>query len=502
MPEIFVSHSSRDVELVGRIVDLLETGAGVSQGTIFASSLAGMGVPYGDFNAYIRERIKESQLALFVLSPNFERSAFCTAEMGAAWALGLNVMMFVTPGLTHADVHGVFGGSYQVERLDDVASLDKLRDAAQSIGISANPPPVARWNAQTKAFRDWLGAAYQEAPRTSRPEDMPGWRDRGHWSATLVDATLYTNGSTNIDVRHQVLSEIERGRLPSTVFSYITNSGFHNWIQLTHDPGYEYFAHSLGYFRASSGRIANDIVSATRSGEVDFISLGPGDGQKDLMLLRALADCATEISQLYYYPFDINPSMISTAIRLIGTEPRLTPIKVKAILADFDSLPQFAPIYHYRNAPNVLSLLGNTLGNFADEQGVLERIYHRAMSSGDLLLLEVRAEEAGVGADIGRELSKRFNFGALEILSIPFDPAHMEYVEPSRARSTIPGTRTSLARYDAVEIDGRTRANVDLAVINRYDPEELTRVCREIGFRVLDGPDVEHSVVALLLQKP
>jgi hypothetical protein len=124
------------------------------------------------------------------------------------------------------------------------------------------------------------------------------------------------------------------------------------------------------------------------------------------------------------------------------------------------------------------------------------------MSSGDLLFLEVRNKEEGPGPDLGRDLSKQFNFGVLDILGLPFDPEKMEYVELTKARSTVPGTDTSLARYTAVSIGGRLRDRVDLAVINRYDPYELAAACRDIGYRVLGDPDVYRSVGAMLLQKP
>jgi len=484
------------------MVDLLQTGAGVHGDAIFASTVAGMDVPHGDFRKYILEELGRAKVVLFILSPAFDTSPFCLAEMGAAWALERSTLLYVTPGLRRSDVHGVFEGNYQVEQLSELSSIDKLRDVLEAEGVAMTPTSVARWNDKTRNFSTWVTQEYVDARHSpSPPEEMPGWRDRGHWSAAIVDGTLYTNRSADIDVRQQVTREIEERRIPSTVWSYLTNSGFHNWIQLTHDPGYRYFAESLGFFRDHSSRIAAVIVDSLGAAEIDFISLGPGDGQKDLTLLRALAEFASDKGGLYYYPYDVNPSMISAAMRLIGTERRLKKIKVKAMLANFDSLPQFAPIYHYRDAPNVLSLLGNTLGNFSDERDFLQRVYDGAMSAGDLLLLEVRNREEGPGPDLGRELSKRFNFGALEILGISFDPERMEYRETSNARSTVPGTQTSLARYSKVTVGGREREYVDLAIINRYDVHQLRIVCSEIGYRIIGEPEVSGSVAMLMLGK-
>lgn len=63
-------------------------------------------------------------------------------------------------------------------------------------------------------------------------------------------------------------------------------------------------------------------MAQTPNRHVDFVSLGPGDGKKDRMLIRAFfeASCNPPVSSLYYYPYDINSQMITQSLKEIGED--------------------------------------------------------------------------------------------------------------------------------------------------------------------------------------
>src|SRR4051794_18557507 len=84
---IFISHASEDAALAAAVVEtLLIVGSGVSREDIFFSSGAGTKVPAGEgFQEYIRKRVKGAALVVAVITPKFVESAFCLAEVGAAW---------------------------------------------------------------------------------------------------------------------------------------------------------------------------------------------------------------------------------------------------------------------------------------------------------------------------------------------------------------------------------------------------------------------------------
>jgi SAM-dependent methyltransferase len=495
--EIFISHSSQDRELINQVVDLLETGAGVNGEGIFASSVEGRDIPSSvDYRAYIKQTITDAALSIFLLTPNFYRSPFCMAELGAAWVLDSPMLVFTVPPLKPEEITDV-AGSLQLEELHTQKSLDKLRDLlGTNLGVKGR---VTRWNSKRDEFLTWLG----DQPITD-VEEQPTWKDRGWWDSDIVDGTLYIgNGYMRSDHTKTIQRMIRDRRVLPTIYAYLTNAGYRNWINLTKDPRYTYFLDAVALYTREAERLATKITQAVGDTNLDVVSLGCGTGVKDQQLLRALASIGSA-GGLYYYPFDISPSMISSAMELVGGDEDLSEIKVKAILAEFNSLPQFYKVYQYREGPNVLMLLGNTLGNLPDEREFLERIFTHAMKDGDLFLLDVRNQEVGEKPekDLGTlRLNRRFDFGPLDILSVPYEPEKVIYDKPPGEPSKVPETQTWRAKYKECEIDGTTYQDVTLSYIHRYKPSALLAVLEHVGFHKLDDLH-EGSATAFLLQKP
>jgi hypothetical protein len=502
MAQIFISHSSRDEDLVNKFVDLLETGLGLhGSGAIFASSIPGKDIEMGDVNHSVKKELVDAKLAIFILSPNFYASQYCIAEMGAAWVTDKKIFIFTVPPLDRGDVKAVFEGR-QSEQLHSNESLDKLATVIGRNGIERDDPGPARWNKKRDEFIEWMDTEHALAG-TSKPkiEDVPEWRDRGHWSASIVDSTLYigSSGYVDVNVKGRIIVTIQHGLVLPTPYAYLTETGFHNWLRLTEDASYTYYRDSLDLIERAGPALANTIEEIFGAEGIDMISLGPGDGAKDAMMLQALSEHVSA-PDLHYYPFDVNPSMVSRAMRTIGETGQLRKIQAKAILADFDSLPQFSVTYSYRSAPNLLMLLGNTLGNLSDERTFLEQIYGSAMFDGDLLLIDVRRGGGNDSAYLRSDAHKEFDFGPLEMLGIPFEPDKLRYVPARKGTSTVPNTDTVLATYEAMTYEGEEYRDVKLGLIHEYDPASVRSTCEEVGFTVI-RQDERRLASSLLLQK-
>ncbi|WP_410988731.1 toll/interleukin-1 receptor domain-containing protein [Bacillus cereus] len=96
---LFISHASADSELVGKFVDFLELGLRINREEIYCTS--GLGTkkirPGTNFVTDIRDNISGTKLAVFFLTPNFFKSKFCLAELGATWALGNEIYPIIIP---------------------------------------------------------------------------------------------------------------------------------------------------------------------------------------------------------------------------------------------------------------------------------------------------------------------------------------------------------------------------------------------------------------------
>jgi hypothetical protein len=503
MAQIFISHSSRDEDLVNKFVDLLETGLGLhGSDAIFASSIPGRDIEMGDVNHNVKRELVDAKLAIFILSPNFYASQYCIAEMGAAWITDKKIFIFTVPPLDRGDVKAVFEGR-QSEQLHSNESLDKLATVIGRNGIERDDPGPARWNKKRDEFIEWMDTEHGALAGASKPriEDVQEWRDRGRWSASIVDSTLYigSSGYVDVNVKGRIIVTIEHGLVLPTPYAYLTETGFHNWLRLTEDASYTYYRDSLDLIRGAGPTLAATIKETLRADKIDVISLGPGDGAKDTLMLQALSE-HFDASDLHYYPFDVNPSMISRAMKTVAEIDRLQQIQVKAILADFDSLPQFSEIYEYRSAPNLLMLLGNTLGNLSNERTFLEEIHQSAMFEGDLLLVDVRRGGGQDSAYLRSKAHKEFDFGPLEMLRVPYDPDKLRYVAAEKGISTVPNTDTILATYEAMTYEGKEYRDVKLGQIHEYDPAAVRSTCEEIGFAVI-RQDEQRLATSLLLQK-
>lgn len=99
---VFVSHATKDKELVAAIVDLIEEGIGVPESEIFCSSLDGYGIPTGEnFISYIKSEIQEPKVVVLLLTPSYFRSNFCLFEMGAAWVKTHKIFPILVPMPLH-----------------------------------------------------------------------------------------------------------------------------------------------------------------------------------------------------------------------------------------------------------------------------------------------------------------------------------------------------------------------------------------------------------------
>lgn len=186
---------------------------------------------------------------------------------------------------------------------------------------------------------------------------------------------------------------------------------------------------------------------------------------------------------------------------------------VKGIIAPFDSLGLFSYVYKDRAGPNVLALLGNTLGNMSDDCGFLETLFSNGMWPGDVLILEVRChvdQDAVRAPGIGEELKKRFNFGPLEILGAAYDD-HQDLItiRRERSRSVIPNTVTTVTRCEQVRCGGKTWHDVRLAYVHEYSEDDLDHLITDVGFSILRkfqrgvrSADQERVVLLYVLQRP
>lgn len=126
--KIFVSHSSKNKEIVNKFCDLiLHNGLNVNPNRIFNTSMEGSKPKTGeDFRNRIKNELKNAKVVLQFISKDYKKSEVCLNEMGAAWILSNNVK----PLIVEKDEYevGFIHSTTQQVQLQNEADIIRLAD--------------------------------------------------------------------------------------------------------------------------------------------------------------------------------------------------------------------------------------------------------------------------------------------------------------------------------------------------------------------------------------
>ena len=152
--KIFLSHSAADRELVIAVESLLTAALNITSANIFCSSLEGQGVTKGgNFVDAIKDKANEAESVVALITPAYMESAFCLAELGAAWVLNTNRFPIVVPPNTFEVMKATLLGVVAVKIDDEDALTQLLEDIGKTLKLA---PPAAA--VRLRAIRIFLRA--------------------------------------------------------------------------------------------------------------------------------------------------------------------------------------------------------------------------------------------------------------------------------------------------------------------------------------------------------
>lgn len=169
-PTVFISHSSKDIDFVESLVELLE-GIGLDETNLFCSSIPGYWVGLGkDIFSVLHSKFTESNLfVIFVHSPRFYESYVSLNEMGAAWALKADHCSILTQDMEFSAMTAVVNShetAIKVNNNDAKARLTELKDNLVSfLGIQDVTP--IKWDRIRDKFLAAVVSDYHSSPDPS-----------------------------------------------------------------------------------------------------------------------------------------------------------------------------------------------------------------------------------------------------------------------------------------------------------------------------------------------
>lgn len=165
---------------------------------------------------------------------------------------------------------------------------------------------------------------------------------------------------------------------------YLGSDGAKSWLRISSDHSYE----SDEQVAASLTALLEMLDEVSESIET-FVSLGPGDGKLDKSMLSSLVCSSPSVR---YIPVDINSPILQKSIKDLA---QIVTVPL-GIHADFESNFPFVARILSKNARGrkIISMLGNTFGNFDTNESLFLSSIGGYAEGGDLLLLGVASKKS------------------------------------------------------------------------------------------------------------
>lgn len=192
--KIFISHSTKDKEIVNSFMENILVGAlGIDINNIFNTSGCGTGIELGkEWRQAIKEELEAAELVIEFDSLAYKSSEVCQNELGAAIFMKKKIIPVIIPPLNF-DNAGILTGAKQAEKINSLDGLDKIKDSiVNSLEIDANNLKTERWNLKKKYF-------LEEVNLLLKSEE---------YSVKCYDSTNFSQHITIQDIKYKILNSI------------------------------------------------------------------------------------------------------------------------------------------------------------------------------------------------------------------------------------------------------------------------------------------------------
>jgi L-histidine N-alpha-methyltransferase len=283
-------------------------------------------------------------------------------------------------------------------------------------------------------------------------------------------------------------------------YQYVGGFPAHLWKLATADDNYRLLSEGIKTFWKRWHKIRPHLNE-----HMNYVSIGPGTGEKDHAILKWLQEVSGE-AKILYVPIDLSPDLLRTAViestkelerdRLVVMPIQLDITRDKAMRALKDLLDELNA-----GTPKLVSLLGNTLANFRDDAGALAPITKLIVPGRDKLLVELatateatpelarqaRAEYEGSGS------FRRFVMATLsDFTNCRLDDPEMVKYDSTAVAGVIEVTANYVAPKAAKVIFRddehfaiRAKEKIELLITRKYTDAALAKLLR--GFEEVES---------------
>jgi len=281
-------------------------------------------------------------------------------------------------------------------------------------------------------------------------------------------------------IAEDFVSSLQARRLAEKFFYWFPLS-VRAWLALCSDGAYRNFVRS----RSLIARSIKDLGRQLQSESLEVLSLGSGQGDKDLLLLQSLVDQGKRVR---YVPVDTSQALLEMAC---GGALHAG-IWAQGIKADFTLAEHLAALEPGpETPPRLILLLGNTLGAF--DPIALARMLAGLLRSEDRLVVDGEIYAGGqTVAGYDNALNRRFAWAPLHAVGI--EAADGDIVFEDAVDDRLPGLHPlrkhfRAGRDVAARMGGETLAiregeRVEMNHSYKYAVDSFVRILESAGLDV------------------
>jgi uncharacterized SAM-dependent methyltransferase len=207
------------------------------------------------------------------------------------------------------------------------------------------------------------------------------------WSLSLIGEDQAAKLATLTgDLRGQVSSTGDGKRITSG-FLYLGAEPALAWANACGDHLYPVMRRSIESF----DQRWCSIRAGLEKKPYHYVSLGPGNGQKDTVILH---DLRRDNANLCYVPVDMSTEMLRLGVHTQTRQLKLCRSRILSVQLDFSSQDNVAELRRlldglFDREAILFSLLGNTIANFENDAELLKMLTEQLLRPQDKFLLEV-----------------------------------------------------------------------------------------------------------------
>lgn len=209
MIRLFISHSSRDEELAGLLVELFRAAFDLPHGEIRCTSVDGYRLPIGaDTEHQLKKEILAAPAFLGLLSKAALGSSYVLFELGARWGSALHIAPLLASGVDHRLLPAPIAGknALRASRAEDLQQM--VSDIARTLKLEI------KGSALLQKYIQAIVRHQEESPDPSAQEAelaSQGSTVEETMSPPTVDAAMLLRSRGLVETREAAEEKIERG---------------------------------------------------------------------------------------------------------------------------------------------------------------------------------------------------------------------------------------------------------------------------------------------------